>query len=641
MTKRKPKARLTSQKNKKKAGSGKTYKKAPSFLTVLRKNWIQTLVLAALSISMYFLSFGYDYILDDQIVITKNQYTKEGVSGIWKLLSTETFQGYFGEQKDLVAGARYRPLSLVTFAIEHEISPLNPHLSHIINALLFALTVLILYEILLLLFEWKRKKKPQWFLSIALWASLIFVLHPIHTEAVANIKGRDEIMALLFSLAAFRAYISYSINGRIGTLAIASVLFFLGLLSKENSITFCAVIPMGIYLFGYADIKTRTLRNTLISVTLMAFAFLSVRMGVIGYFLDSGKEITELMNNPFLEMNTSEKFATIFHTLLLYIRLLFWPDPLCHDYYPYAIAIKQWTDWTVWLSVLVHLGILGYGLLGLKKRHKGAFIALYYLVTLSIVSNFVFPVGTFMNERFLFMPSVAFAIFLPWLLIEVLLPKFGHKYMVKWSFLGLMGIYCIILGFLTLKRLPDWSDPVKLNRSAVEAYPNSARSNCFMGTALFNVARETPATDEKLKIFSESEAYLRKSIEIYPEYYNSLKMLSGIAAERFTIDRDIEKLLAEFERIGEIKPSIDYLHQYCEYLNKTGSYKQSLLNFYYRLGYERLAKKQGNYAWGLKYLDYGLKLDPENRRFAGLMIELLDKTGKNNQANFLRQKYGL
>ena len=640
MTKRKPKKRV--KKVVHKPVVRPSTKNFPSLLAVIKQNWIQALILFILGFGLYSMSIPYGYLLDDQIVITDNSYTKQGTSGIWKLLSRESFEGYFGgEQKDLVAGARYRPLSLVTFAVEYQFAGLNPRLSHALNALFFAITVLILFEILILFFEWRSKKKKVWYLSIPFWAAVIFALHPIHTEAVANIKGRDEILALLFSLAALRTFISYSIQPAIKLLIGASLLLFLGLLAKENTITYCAVIPMALFVFRFTDLKSPAFRNSLIALLAVAVLYLVIRTNVIGYFLDSGKEITELMNNPFVEMNGGEKIATIFYTLIMYIRLLFWPDPLCHDYYPYAIAIKDWADVTVWISFLLHLAMLVYGLIALRRKKIISFLLLYYLVTLSIVSNFVFPVGTFMNERFLFMPSVAFAVFVPWFLLSKVSDKFSQITSIKTISLGVLILYSVVLGFLSIQRIPVWKDAVALNRSAVEAYPNSARSNCFMGTALFNQAREATTKEDKLTLFHEADGYLDHSISIYPLYYNALKMKVGVAAELFAIDRDIDKLLGQFEKIGAIKPNIDYLHEYCEYLNKTGQFRDKLMNFYYRLGYERLALEKGNYTWGLKFLDYARILDPNNRQIATIMIDLLDKSGKTNQANYLRQQFGL
>ena len=98
-----------------------------------------------ISIAIYFQTSSYGYVLDDAIVIEDNNYTKKGFGGIWEIMTTESMQGYFGEQKNLVQGNRYRPLSLVSFAVEYGIfGDKNPGFSHFINILLYALSCILL-----------------------------------------------------------------------------------------------------------------------------------------------------------------------------------------------------------------------------------------------------------------------------------------------------------------------------------------------------------------------------------------------------------------------------------------------------------------------------------------------------------------
>ena len=189
-----------------------------------------------------------EYALDDAIVITENTFTKQGFKGIDELFSHDSFRGFFGKDKKLVAGGRYRPLSLVTFAIEYSIFGLNPHVSHFLNILLYAFTCLVLYKLLILLLHRNRRiKKPY---VIALLSTLIFIAHPVHTEAVANIKGRDEIMVLLFSLLTVLWTYHYIENHKFKFLLAVIFFFTLALFSKENGITFLGIIPLSIYFFS-------------------------------------------------------------------------------------------------------------------------------------------------------------------------------------------------------------------------------------------------------------------------------------------------------------------------------------------------------------------------------------------------------
>ena len=171
-------------------------------------NWWKALIIFLLPFVLYYQSTSFGYVLDDQIVVSENNFTKKGFGGIGDLLTTESMTGYFGEQKDLVEGNRYRPLSLITYAIEYGIvGELKPGISHFINILLYGLTGILLFRVLTMML--RKRKAVSWWLAIPFLTSLLYIAHPIHSEAVANIKGRDEIMALLFSLATLYSSLRY------------------------------------------------------------------------------------------------------------------------------------------------------------------------------------------------------------------------------------------------------------------------------------------------------------------------------------------------------------------------------------------------------------------------------------------------
>ena len=112
-----------------------------------KKNWWKALIIFILPFALYYQSTNFGYVLDDQIVVSENKFTKKGFDGIVDLMTNESMTGYFGEQKDLVEGNRYRPLSLITYAMEYGVvGELNPGLSHFINILLYGLTGLLLFE---------------------------------------------------------------------------------------------------------------------------------------------------------------------------------------------------------------------------------------------------------------------------------------------------------------------------------------------------------------------------------------------------------------------------------------------------------------------------------------------------------------
>ena len=190
------------------------------------------------------------------------------------------------EEKKLVAGGRYRPLSLISFATEIEffgknikndagkvVYKENPFVSHLGNIILYLLTTYLLYLILAKLFPPDENKK--WYLSFPFIASLLFLAHPLHTEAVANIKGRDEIMTLLGSLGALWFTLKYLDTKKAKFLVYSSLSLFLGLLSKENAITFLAIIPITVYYFTNHNLKSNF--KSLLPLLLVSGVFLLIR----------------------------------------------------------------------------------------------------------------------------------------------------------------------------------------------------------------------------------------------------------------------------------------------------------------------------------------------------------------------------
>ncbi len=107
-------------------------------------------LLLIISFILYGNTLQHQYALDDAIVITENDFVKQGVSGIPDILTTDVFTGFFGVKKNLVEGGRYRPLSLVSFAIEYELFGEEPFVSHLINILLYALSGMLLFSLLLM-----------------------------------------------------------------------------------------------------------------------------------------------------------------------------------------------------------------------------------------------------------------------------------------------------------------------------------------------------------------------------------------------------------------------------------------------------------------------------------------------------------
>ena len=533
-----------------------------------------------------FLVFGFilygnslfnDYALDDAIVITKNEFTKKGISGVGDILTHDGFTGFFGKDKQLVAGGRYRPLSLVTFALEYQFFGLNPFISHFINIILYVLTSFLLFLILVEFFPDSYNKNKL--LNIPFVVALLFLAHPIHTEAVANIKGRDEIMTLLGSLYALYLTIRYVKTEKSKYLLYSFIVFFFALMSKENAITFLAIIPISVYYFTNSSLRRNLI--ALIPLGSATILYMMIRTAVIGSTY--GAEATELMNNPYMNSSNLEHIATNFYTMGLYIKLLIFPYILSYDYYPKQIPIIGFDDYRSIISLLFYLAIGVVAVLGMKKKTVVSYGIWFYLLSFSVVSNVVFNVGTFMNERFMYISSIGFIIILTYYLF---------KYLSSKNIKILYAILLIVLVAFTAKTIDRnraWENDYVLFTTDVNNSPNSAKSNTSAGGKMLEtvgqlkiILHDKPTNvgviEEKLhetnlrdsevaeiidangdyniikknisKKISDMQKqlliYLEKAVEIHPAYSDALILLGNAYYDR---NKDVESAWSAYERI--------------------------------------------------------------------------------------------
>lgn len=535
------------------------------------------LIFIVLGFVLYGNTITHDYALDDAIVISKNKFTQQGISGIPDIFKYDTFVGFWltnepekspqqiQEDKQLVAGGRYRPLSLVTFALElqffsKEVRDHNndfkyygaPTVSHINNILLYILTTIILFKVLQRLLPYKNTGKP-WFLSLPFIISLLFLAHPIHTEAVANIKGRDEIMTLLGSLLALWYAIKYLDTNKSVNLIWSSLFLFLGLLSKENAITFLALVPLSLYYFTNYNLQ-KVFKTTLPLLGVSAL-FLIIRAVVLDVGGTERQVAQELMNNPFLHATVGEKFATIFFTLWMYIRLLFYPHPLTYDYYPKQIEIIGWENPGAFLPLLLYLALGAYAVYGMvKKKDVFSYSIWFYLIPLSVVSNIFFPVGTFMNERFVFISSIGFCIFAGYLIHQYIPKLVKNTEMSNNITIVILLVILSLYSVKTISRNRAWENDYILFTTDVKTSYNSAKSTCSAGGKILEKAQRPPISENQElhdSLVNKAINYLERSLYIYEDYIDAFILLGNA---HFQLDRNIANTLRYKNEVLKRRP---------------------------------------------------------------------------------------
>lgn len=554
------------------------------------------LILFGLAVLLYANTLTHGYVQDDAIVITDNAFTTQGIQGIPGLLKYDTFYGFFEDESKagLVAGGRYRPFTPVMFALEYEFFGENPFFSHLLNVLLYAFSCWLLFLLLRRLFAGKFSAEH------ALWgafaAAILFTAHPIHTEAVANIKGRDEIMALLGGLAAFYLLLK---KGKLSVgrwLAVFAV-FSVGLFSKENAIVFTAAIPLAFYL-----IRKKSLRDTLVRSTPLfaaALVFLVVRQSVLGTGI-GGDPPMELMNNPFLKweggryipFDFAEKAGTILVILFHYLRLTVAPYPLTHDYYPREVDIHTLGSPLALFSLLLILTLAYLAIKNLKKRPLVSYGLLFYAMALFPYTNILFPIGTNLSERFLYTPLVGAVLIAAHFFIKNIQKSKSKKPPRP---LYILLAVALIFSVVTVQRNFAWKDNYTLFTTDIHTSTQSAKlHNAVAGEMTVRAPKITEDEVRRTQKLEKAIHHATRAVEIHPRYKNAY-LIRGNA--HFYLNQ-YEEAIDSYEAALQIDPNY--------------SEAQKNIGIAYRAGGQFFGEQQGNIPRALEFLSQAEKYLPND-----------------------------
>jgi tetratricopeptide (TPR) repeat protein len=484
------------------------------------------ILVALFAFILYVPTVNYDYALDDGVVIGENIHTQKGLKGIGALLTKDSFHGYYNfytqqhnVQYEYLPGGRYRPLSIITFAIEHSLWGDKPGISHFINVLLYGLTGLVL-------FYWLYRYVASFW--IALLAALLFIAHPTHTEVVANIKGRDEILSfllliltLIFALKNQEKLKKYKLWYFLSLLC-----FGLALLAKENGLMFLAILPLTLYCFGKVS-SSQLLRKTL-PYALIVSVYLFIRLFVTGFSL---KNSTDVMNNAFLYASLGERYATIIYILGQYLKLFLFPFPLSWDYGYNQIGYRTFLEPKVGAALALNLGWLALGFWRLrKKKDIIAYAILYYFFSMFIVSGLVVNIGgAFMAERFLYHASLGACLLLAYSLVRTLqnwTDIENKKFVLATA--SLYTLLCVPLAVYTLKRNPVWKNNTTLFLADIEAAPNSARLLYAAGETLVNLAVRNGEDKVQRDTLLLAKPLFEKALKVHPTYADAYLWLGRV-----------------------------------------------------------------------------------------------------------------
>ncbi|MBI3500291.1 MAG: DUF1736 domain-containing protein [Bacteroidetes bacterium] len=548
-----------------------------------------------LACGLYINTLNHEFAFDDSVVITGNKYTKEGFAGIKTLATKDLFYGIYGNALDL-EGGRWRPLTLIMFAIEYHFFGDNAHPYHFINILLYGITAMVLFMTLGEIFP-KNK-------LLAFLATLLFIAHPIHTEVVANIKSRDEIVSFLFLCLTLFFLFRYARisppNGgsRRGALIFYGALcYFTALLSKENGITFIAIIPLALFCFAGKNSKQSLLLSIPFFIT--AGIYLALRTHFVGMIGD--RVSNDLTDNPFMKVNFPalpmqipfpEKFATVCWILLKYLLLLIFPHPLTSDYAFNEIPAISLSNPKAIISILIYAGLFFYAVKILIAKFKApsleastispalpagrhqpltinhifSFAILFHIITISIVSNLFFLIGTNMGERFAYITSLGFCLALAAVLLRITnITNYELRKDIFRNTKLMIPLALIIIPYSikTISRNPVWKNNEALFTADVKTSTNSANAHYYFANTVFTSHMEDAPSPKRDSIFALAKKEFTRAMQINPYFhycYYNIGLIweksgapdSAIAYQQKVISLKPENTMAQYMAKGAL-----------------------------------------------------------------------------------------
>jgi len=576
---------------------------------------VQAVIISVLAFVFYFNSFFNEVAHDDGIVIVKNEYVQEGFAGIPKILTRDAYDSYYRQLNTInqLSGGRYRPLSIVTFAIEQQFlgatSEANidsvlkqnisygvrgaqehklmsdMHVRHIFNVLWYILSlVVLLYFLRYIVFPGDH--------LMAFIATLIFAVHPIHTEVVANVKSRDEIMSLLFMCMTFIFAFKYEEDKKNKKLLFAALgSYFLAFLSKEYAITLVALLPLSLYIFRGYPIRKSVL--AVIPFVGVIVVYLAIRFQIVSPMGENSE--TEVLNNPYVFASASEKLATEISTSLNYLKLLIFPHPLSADYSYNSIPYKDFSDLSVWLSLIVHGGLFAAMVILFKKRSLLCFAIAFYLLHLLMVCNIVFDIGATMGERLIYHSSVGFVIALAYFMVKGF-EKIQPAATGRAALAALVVVIVVASGFKTIPRSAQWKNDATLFEADLKVVPNSVLVNANVAAAYITIADEKDPV-EKNELLHKAIGLLDHALAIHPKFVAAF-LNRGIAW--YKLD-SIDRAKPNFDTVRALYPS---------YPTLPGMYKL-ISDFYMKNGWNSYGKV-GKYQEAVAEFKKGLAIDSTN-----------------------------
>lgn len=398
----------------------------------------------------------------------------------------------------------YRPLCVLSFRLNYFLHGLEPLGYHLVNLVLHILVTVLLYKVS------GHYVRPH----TAYVASLLFAVHPIHTEAVTGAVGRAELLSAIFFLLTLHLYNRSS-------LLLASLTSFLAMLSKEVGVTVIGLCYVHELLLKQNLHKTllnailrpkvtewRVSRGRVTRVCLLTLSLASLLVFRIWLMQGASLPVFTRFDNPASHADTAAKLLTFTYLPCLNTWLLLCPAQLCCDWTMGSIPLLQSGADPRMLAILAVSAILFLLIFTImtssEEYSKQVLFSLAWVIIPFIpASNIFFPVGFVIAERVLYIPSMGFC----------LLVSLGLQRIMKQCSNNVRNIPHSLLYFLllshsvkTIARNCDWADEQSIFLSGLTVNKNNAKLYNNVGHAL-----------ESKKNYLEALVLFKEAAKVQPD----------------------------------------------------------------------------------------------------------------------------
>lgn len=395
---------------------------------------------------------------DDNLYVTDSELIKS--------LSSENIKRMFSE---LVASL-YTPITILSYAIEYQIGGLDPGIYHGTNLFLHLISSLLVYFLI---------KKFNFNSLIALSVALIFAVHPLHSETVAWISSRKDLLFSLFYLAALLSYLNYRENKKLIYYTFCFLFFLLSIFSKPTALTFPFVLVLIDYFRDDVEWKKRLLEK-------VPMMLLSIGFFIFGLYLIQEVDVMEKAPEGYSVLH---KIALAAYGIAFYIYSSVIPYSLS-NFHSYPHLIDGSLDSIYWISpfFLIAFAALIY-YLG-KKNKQILFGALFFLFVIGPAIRFVPTAYPIAADRYFYLASVGL------ILVLVLILQFVLK-SLKANSTNLMiipiAVLCLLFAMKSRDRVKDWKNSITLWESALEDDPSLHLATTHLGKAYDEFGNKTRA----------------------------------------------------------------------------------------------------------------------------------------------------